>query len=99
MVDIQLSQDELTDIKMKCQEAILNITWRRNADPADCTTVTRALQLARNGFDGGPTALDQLQPNTNSFEEWMNFVHLVTVYYNHDKKLKKFTILRKRITL
>ena len=92
-----LTSNEKAEIEIKCDEAIRDIEWKNNAGPDDCTTIIRALQSARKGYDGGPTALMKLKPSTNSHSEWMEFVHLVTVYYNMNKTIKKYTILRNRI--
>ena len=89
-----LTDKEKAAIESKCDEAIKNIEWKYDADPDDCITIKRALQSARKGYDGGPTALMNLKPRTNSHSEWMDFVHLVTVYYNMNKDIKKYTILR-----
>ena len=97
MSHVLLNNDELQQIQMDCDKAIKIITWKRNADLSDCKTIKQAIQLAREGFDGGPEALEIFKPRTRVFSEWMDYAHLLTVCYNCDKKIKKFTILRTRI--
>ena len=92
-----LTDVEKAAIENKCNEFICLIEWRNNAAPGDCINIERALQSARKGCDGGPEAVTNLKPKTNSHSDWMNFVHLLTVYYNRGKSVKRYTILRKRI--
>ena len=92
-----LDDKEKAAIEDKCDEVIQSIEWKKNAAPGDCINIERALQSARKGYDGGPEATINLKPKTNSHSSWMNFVHLLTVYYNRDKLVKRYTILRNRI--
>ena len=97
MSQVLLDDVELQQIQSDCAEAIENTTWKYNANLSNCTMIKQAIQLAREGFDGGPEALQIFKPKSRVFSEWMDYAHLLTVCYNYDKEVKKFTILRNRI--
>ena len=81
-------------IMKKCMDALKEVTWRNNMSFAADTTIEQALQSARMNMDAGLQGALGLVPSTSDFHEWMDFVHLITVYYNVGKTAKKFTILR-----
>ena len=97
MSHVLLNDMELQRIQSDCAEAIKNTSWKCNADLSSCKSIKQAIQLAREGFDGGPKALQMFKPKTRVFSEWMDYAHLLTVCYNCDKEIQKFTILRTRI--
>ena len=41
--------------------------------------------------------MQKFKPKSRVFSEWMDYAHLLTVCYNYDKEVQKFTILRTRI--
>lgn len=99
MSHVLLNDEDLQRIQADCNQAITRITWSYNADLSNCISIKQAIQLAREGYDGGPEALEIFKPKTKVFSEWMDYVHLLTVYYNRNKEIRKFTILRTRIQL
>ena len=79
----------------KCGQAIANTTWFNNITfPADFT-INQAIQSARKNEDAGSTGARQMIPKDFRYHAWMDYVQLITVYYNFGKETKKFTILRK----
>ena len=92
-----LNDEDLNRIQTDCTKAIKNIAWKHNADLSNCKTIKQAIRLAREGFDGGPEASEMFKPKTRAFSEWMDYAHLLTICYNCDKEIRKFTILRTRI--
>ena len=78
----------------KCGQAIAN-TWFNNITfPADFT-INQAIQSARKNEDAGSTGARQMIPKDFRYHAWMDYVQLITVYYNFGKETKKITILRK----
>ena len=94
---VTLTEAEIDTINTDCENALNQVLWYTNADLSNCSSIRQAIQLARDGLDGGPTAIEKFKPNNGNFTAWMNYAHLITVYYNRDKRVKKYTILRTRI--
>ena len=97
MNSYMLSEAEVQKINDDCQAALNQVTWNNNADLDNCYMIKQAIQLARDGFDGGPTAIEKFKPKDANYNSWMDYVHLVTVHYNRGKLIKKYTILRTKI--
>ena len=91
---INLTIAEKRKILEKCRNAIDNTSWYNNYSFPAGITIHQAIQLARSNKDAGPTGAKQLEPNNLDFHAWMDYVHLLTIYYNIGKTTKKFTILR-----
>ena len=91
---VEITEEEKNSILEKCYQAMQETTWNNNVSfSADCT-ISQAIQTARDNKDAGLQGALQLLPTTNDFHDWMNYVHLVTIYYNFGKINKKYTILR-----
>ena len=94
MKSVHLTANDVTRLREKCNNAINDINWTNTADLTNCD-YKRALQLAREGQDGGPTATKRFEPTNNNHHKWMKYAHLLTVLYNRNRSVKRFTILRK----
>ena len=81
-------------IKDKCMEALDHVDWIDNVRYPEDVTVGVATRLARQGLDGGKTAVLQLRPKNDDFGGWMAYAGLCTVLYNRGRASKKYTILR-----
>ena len=92
-----LSKEEKEEILVKCNKALENVNWNNNTTFDADTTLAQAIQSARLNMDAGLHGALSMMPSTSNFHEWMDFVHLVTIYYNFGKIAKKFTILRNRV--
>ena len=92
-----LSYEEKEEILGKCNIALNNVAWNNNTTFTADTTLSQAIQSARLNMDAGLHGALSMMPSTSNFHEWMDFVHLVTIYYNFGKIAKKFTILRNRV--
>ena len=91
---VEITEREKKSILEKCHQAMLDTSWFNNVSfKADCT-ILQAIQAARDSKDAGLQGALQLTPTSNNFHEWMNYVHLITIYYNVGKTTKKYTILR-----
>ena len=60
--------------------------------------IAEATREAVAGRDLGWEQTRKLMPNNYDHHHWMNFAHLLTVLYNRDKELKRFSIIRNVIT-
>ena len=90
-----ITLNEREEIMRKCEAALDQVKWNNNISFTADTTIAQALLSARSNKDAGLKGALSLLPSTLDFHEWMDFIHLITVYYNFDKDVKKFTILRK----
>ena len=86
--------EEKEEILKKCNAALDAVTWYNNLSFTADTTIDQALRSARLNMDAGLTGAQSLVPLSLNFHDWMDYVHLVTLYYNFGKETKKFTILR-----
>ena len=92
-----ISAIEREEILEKCYAALEHVQWNHNETFDADTTISKAIQSARMGKDAGLHGAVKLVPATLNFHDWMDYVHLITIYYNFGKPIKKFTILRKRV--
>ena len=99
MTEIIVNQKEITIFKKKCQEAIKDIQWSHGTPFQPNITIVEALKMARNGEQFCKETIDNLEPKGENHAEWMNFIHLLTILYNRNKEIKKYTILRKRMLI
>ena len=81
----KLTEAEIKRIDDDCQAALKQVSWNNNADLANCFSIKQAIQLARDGFDGGPAAIEKFKPKDAAYNSWMDYAHLITVYYNRNK--------------
>ena len=86
--------DTAEDVKDKCLNALNDIKWMNHINFDEDATVEYAIELARQGLDGGLEGTFQLQPRDLNFHCWMQFAHLCTILYNRNRTIKKYTILR-----
>ena len=94
MVEVDAKPEEIAFFKNKCHAAINDIKWDPEAQLLPQLTTTTALSMARAGDNFRKSDVIKLEPQNTKYEEWMNFVHLLTILYNRNRKNKKYTILR-----
>ena len=82
------------EVKDKCLNSLNDIQWRNHINFTKHTTIESAIELARQGLDGGLEGTFQLQPQDLDFHCWMQFASLCTILYNRNRTNKKYTILR-----
>ena len=94
MVEIEAKPEEITFFKRKCHDAMESINWNCNTPLLPNLTTIEALVMARAGDMFNKTTVELLEPQDGEYNEWMNFVHLLTILYNRNRTYKKYTILR-----
>ena len=82
------------EVKIKCLATLQEIDWMNQIQFTDESTVAMAMDLARQGLDGGMEGTLKLQPKNLNFHDWMQYAHLCTILYNRTKVPEKYTILR-----
>ena len=87
--------DELSFIRSRCESALEDIRWSNTAENSSSLTLEQALVAARNGHDAGLEHTRSLQPTSNSHNDWMDYVYLLTLLFNRNRPFRKFTILRR----
>ena len=90
---IEIKDCDINEIKNRCAWARNAISWRNNVVLED-SNIDTALEFARNGLDGGLATIEKLEPKDNNHSSWMKYAHLLTIYYNNERKEKRYTILR-----
>ena len=68
-------------IENKTDEYLTLIKWRNNSQPQ---SLQHAVELAKNGSDGGYDATIRLRPTSRVFSDWMDWNNLVTFLVNRD---------------
>ena len=79
--------DELESMKT-------SINWNNLGSAKNIAEATRE---AVKGRDLGWEGTRAMMPNNYDFHHWMNYAHLLTVLYNRDHEIKRFSILRNAI--
>ena len=76
-----MDQAMCSRIKNKTEEYLTLVKWRNNGQPQN---LQHAVELAKNGIDGGYDATMRLRPTSKIFAEWMDWNNLVTFLFNRD---------------
>ena len=77
------------------EELKTSITWN---ELGNASNIAEATCEAMAGRDLGWEKTRNLMPANYDHHHWMNFAHLLTVLYNRDKEIKRFSIFRNVIT-
>ena len=94
MGEIVISEAEKERLKEICANFLDQVDWRNNTTFSADTSLSEALDLAKNGKDAGKIGAIAMEPKCLLFHEWMQYAHLITIYYNWNKSEQKYTILR-----
>ena len=94
-----LQETELKHIKQQCEWAQDEIVWKNDAPITAARTIKSALQAAVDGLDIGRERTLLLMPKTADYHVWMDYAHLLTIYYNRNRTVQRYTILRMGLLL
>ena len=81
----QLDDNFRSRIIQKTDEYLSAVNWKQNGCPA---TLREAVELAKQGLDGGKDLTMSFRPNNYDFHDWMMWNSLVTYLFNRDTQIR-----------
>ena len=76
-----MDQTMCNRIVEKTDEYLTLVNWRSNGTPEN---LDHAIQLAKDGKDGGYDVTMRLRPTSRNFHDWINWSNLITFLVNRD---------------
>ena len=91
---MEITTKEHQSYKLSCKQAINDTVWSETNCLSPITQLDQALSMAKEGQNLSKENVEKLEPKSMLFHEWMDYAHIITIFYNKCHKKKKYTILR-----
>ena len=91
---MKISAEQQQRYKNQCDKAIEEIIWPQNIPLLSEINLKQALQMAKDGQKISKKTAQALEPANLCFHEWMDYAHMLTIYFNSCNQQCKYTILR-----